>query len=818
MPPLCILHNSQCHLHLPNGFSPPVKDEARKIPPISRVSFLFAMKTFRLTCLAAYLLALVPMLHAAPPATAKADPAESLPAIALNADPLATPIVPWPMRGEVGGARIIVPPTARIVATTPQLVPLAEVLASQILRLSGRLLPHTTGEPAPGDIALRITPGLTFKDDPYLQRNPELKGLESRLFATPKGCLIEGVDYQATALATATLLQCLEGIGPALSYPPLNIEDKPGSTYRALMLDIAREWHPAESLRDLIDLCQFYKVPYFHLHITDDQGYRLPSKAFPGLPSTKGSYTEQELRDLVAYGDTRGVTLVPELEMPAHSTAIQKFDPALFGAMDDATGNPKALGVLNMANPDIYPALEKLIVETCDIFKSSPYFHIGGDEANFGQFNKNPYVQKQLAELEAKEGVKKDQVFGYFVNRINAIVKKQGKRTICWEGFGAKQNVDKDVIVYLWHGQSHSPQSLLGLGHRLVNTPWHPSVYGSVRKNYEWNMWNLNLNEHGASRQFDALPAIIGGGMLLWQRGPDEALQLLRTKTPARLERLYSPYARLDYDHFAKRLARTDATFTRLVHPLAVKLEGTSNTEENLASGSVKVAAITHIPGAKIRYVINAPEVTSKDAVYSAPIEVGTEHSKRGSGRLYDGPRSIVRLQVFDAKDQPLGGEKIIEIRHDVPRIDYSVRALPTAAEPSFPEDISKLTVLKAGRLASFDGSQRLETGNAPRLFEARATLEVRTPGSYQLSLRRTRTPMGHVRMRFGDGPWIQAEEKEQKITVELPVGSHPVVVQQIALDENIGISASLIQPPKDPSPKPRNFYNRAIHYWLTPL
>jgi hexosaminidase len=399
------------------------------------------------------------------------DPSVVNPPIAATIDPSAPGLIPWPMRGEVGKGRIPIAPSARIVAATPELTPLAKILSGQILKLSGREIPIGEGKPNPGDILLRIEPGIQFQDDPYLALDPALKGFEHRITATSKGVLIEGTDYKSTALATGTFLQSLGGKTKGLGYPPMKIEDKPASTYSGVMLDVARRFHPAEGLRILVDMCHLYKVPYLHIHFTDDQGYRLPSKHFPQLPTKGESYTEDEIRELVAYADARGVTIIPEIEMPGHSLSIQGAMPEVFGAKNETTGKFDTLGVINIANEEIYPVLDKIIEENCELFQSSPYFHIGGDEANFSAFRDHPTVQKQLVELEKNNITTKEKVFGHFLNRMNVIVKKHGKTTFCWEGFGTAQEVDKDIIIFAWHGQSHSPITLLANGHTIVNVP-----------------------------------------------------------------------------------------------------------------------------------------------------------------------------------------------------------------------------------------------------------------------------------------------------------------------------------------------------------
>lgn len=496
----------------------------------------------------------------------KRDPSIRNPPIAASIDPSIAGLIPWPMSGDVLKARFPVSPNARIVASSPELVPLTKIFAEQIRKVGGRELPVATGKPQAGDILLRISPGMKFRDDPYLKLNKELVGFEQRITANDKGVLIEGTDYKSTALATSTFLQSLAGEGRTLTFPSMRIEDKPASTYCGLMVDVARQFHPIDALKEVVDLCQFYKIPYFHLHFTDDQLYTLPSKAFPKISSPGASYSDKEIRDFVAYADARGVTLIPEIELPGHSLALQRAAPELFGAKNETTGQYDVLGVINIANEEIYPALEKVIAEACDIFKSSPYFHMGADETNFGEFYKHPTVQKQIEELEKKKIASKDQLFAHFINKMNEIIKRQGKKTICWEGFGGDQKVDKDVLIFAWHGSHYAPQNFLANGYDIINVPWTPSVYSTQQQNYEWNKWSLNLSEQPFhSRQFGMDRQIIGGSMVLWEKAASDSIPMLRAPTPARQERIYSPFVGRTFEDFQRRFSHTDKVLTKLL-------------------------------------------------------------------------------------------------------------------------------------------------------------------------------------------------------------------------------------------------------------
>jgi len=742
------------------------------------------------------------------------DPALTQAAIGLRADPALLQLVPWPMRGTAGKVVILLDPAARIVAATPELVPLAKLLAAEIVRLTQRTLSVAQGAAGAHDILLRINPALTFKDDPYLKLDPALKGLAQRIELSPAALLVEGVTYQATAMASVTLLQALQQKpGGALGLPHLLVEDKPGSQYCGIMLDVARQWHPIEYLYEVVDLCRLYKVAFLHFHFTDDQGYRLPSAAYPKIPSPGASYSMQEMRDFIAYADAHGVTVVPEIELPGHSSALQGAMPEIFGAKNPDTGKFDSLGVINIANEDIYPVLDTLIGEACDLFKSSPYFHMGADETQFGGFFANPTVKAQLAALNAK-GVKSQEIFAHFINRVNAIVKKHGKQTICWEGFGSNEPVDKDVIIMAWHGSSYAPQALLSAGYRILNVPWTPAISWSVRQNYEWNKWLLNLNEQSQSRQFEATPQVIGGQMVFWEQGPTVAIPTFRDKVPARQERLYSPWACRSFEDFFARFAHTDAMLEKLLYPVAVKLDGLLNTQENLYDNKPLTVTLTSpIKDARIYYSVGGKNPTpASGTLYTAPFPIEAKQAGEVYISGYYGPRAELRIRAFGPDDKPLGGTKWIELRCEAPRVSYQLYEAPAGTKFQAMPDLATLKPLATGKLARFESTAKLSRNlGGPLALTASGSFDARSAGEYRIICRGK-----DLRLKI-DGKDV-AVQKDGLAPVTLTVGLHPISILQYANDGNVGVVLTMDKAPPDPATNARHFTNEYLHQWMPPL
>ncbi len=235
--------------------------------------------------------------------------------------------------------------------------------------------------------------------------------------------------------------------------PNLMIQDEPRFSWRGLLLDPARRFIPLTDIKRQLDLMAAVKLNVLHLHLTDDQGWRFESKLFPKLQQTGGKdgfYTQAELRDLGLYAKERGIRIVPELDMPGHTTALGLAYPELMTA---PAPNAAELhwgvhpAVLDPSKEQVYTFLQQLLTEVADVFPE-PYLHIGGDEVLPDRWQQNSAIQafmqqKELADVGALQA--------YFNRRVEQLLKPLGKTMIGWDEVLDDQLPDS-VVVQSWRG------------------------------------------------------------------------------------------------------------------------------------------------------------------------------------------------------------------------------------------------------------------------------------------------------------------------------------------------------------------------------
>jgi hexosaminidase len=356
----------------------------------------------------------------------------------------------------------------------------------------------------------------------------------------------------------------------------MSISDGPAVEYRGLMIDVARQYHSTASLKRIVQLCRLYKIRYLQLHLTDDQSFMFPSKAYPQLATQNQhggkTYTIAELKDLVAYADARNVTIVPEYEMPGHSAAANRALPDLF--IIRRTKPYEHHASINFAKDEVMKAVAAIVGEMCEVFRSSPYFHIGGDEADLALANQNVEFQ---AAMKKHNLPNKHQLYRKFVVDMNEVVKRHGKRMIVWEGFGREPNspiqIPKDIIVMAYEIRFYMPDALIHDGYDVINASWTPLyvVNANCRPAEEIFGWQLRqFKPFGAKpseRGVMAPPesSVFGAQMCAWEQPEKLELPSLRNRLPAMAERIWNPAASKTYQDFARRLAATDRLLERLV-------------------------------------------------------------------------------------------------------------------------------------------------------------------------------------------------------------------------------------------------------------
>jgi len=254
-----------------------------------------------------------------------------------------------------------------------------------------------------------------------------------------------------------TFLQLVEITPTGFAVPAVTIKDQPRFPWRGLMIDVSRHFIPLDVLKRNIDGMAAVKMNVFHWHLSDDQGFRAQSRKFPkltGAGSDGQFYTQEEMRDLIAYAHDRGIRVVPEFDMPGHSRSWVIGYPDLASGPGPYTlesGDP----ILDPTRESTYKFLEKFIAEMSKLFPDA-YFHIGGDEVDGKQWNANPKIQ---AFMQAHAMKTNQDLQAYFNRRVEKILAKNHKIMVGWDEI-LRPDLPKNIVVQSWRGQASLAQAI----------------------------------------------------------------------------------------------------------------------------------------------------------------------------------------------------------------------------------------------------------------------------------------------------------------------------------------------------------------------
>lgn len=363
--------------------------------------------------------------------------------------------------------------------------------------------------------------------------------------------------------ALASLLQLVEADGDNMICPKVYIEDYPDKEYRSIMIDLGREWHPADTLYKYVDICYLYKVKYLHLHFCDTNLYTLPSKAFPKLNTEGRFYSYDEIEALNLYAMHRGVVIIPEFECPGHAPVLVRNYPEVFGDKfenevssdyTDENGLAIATDTLMCAGSEAcFEATKTLIKEMCDLFPDSPYINIGGDEASIKLWNSCSECKKYMTEHGIKD---EHELYSDYIARITSYVFTLGKTPIVWEGFpkDGADKVPKDTIVIAWESLYHLAPDLLEAGFRVINASWQPLYivpWRQTQKHWngldilKWNVYNWQ-NWWSKSKAFlnpiNVAPTdnVLGSMLCSWQQTYEQEIGSVMENLAAVSERTWT--------------------------------------------------------------------------------------------------------------------------------------------------------------------------------------------------------------------------------------------------------------------------------------
>jgi hexosaminidase len=343
--------------------------------------------------------------------------------------------------------------------------------------------------------------------------NPQLGKEGYILESNSKGIIIKANQPAGLFYGTQTLLQLLpkeieskEVIKGNWTIPAVKIIDYPRFAWRGLMLDVSRHFFTKDEVKQYIAQMAKFKFNTFHWHLTDDNGWRIEIKSLPkltqvgawrvpregqfgvratpkpGEPATDGGfYTQEDIKEVIQYASERNITIVPEVDVPGHSMAAVAAYPELSCTKDTSVKvNPGSSfsdwygngtfklyvdNTLNPSNEKVYEFLDKVFTEVASLFPN-PYIHVGGDECYKGYWKENIECQELMKKLNIRHV---EDLQGYFMNRLEVILKAKGKKLIGWDEI-LEGGISPDATVMSWRGIQGGIDAAK-MGHDVVMTP-----------------------------------------------------------------------------------------------------------------------------------------------------------------------------------------------------------------------------------------------------------------------------------------------------------------------------------------------------------
>src|SRR5882762_6650877 len=383
-----------------------------------------------------------------------------------------------------------------------------------------------------------------------------------------------------------TFLQLVEVSPNGFAVPVVTIQDQPRFPWRGLMIDSARHFIPLDVIRRNIDGMEAVKMNVFHWHLSENQGFRVESRKYPKLHELGSDslyYTQDEIRDLIAYARDRGICVVPEFDMPGHSTAWFVGHPEL------ASGKgpyeiERRWGIFDAAmdptSERVYKLLDDFISEMAKTFPDR-FFHIGGDEVNGKEWDANPKIQAYMK----AHGIKNGQgLQAYFSGRVQKLVVKHGKVVVGWDEV-LVPGVPNDIVIQSWRGPASLAQAAKQGYRGILSNGYYLDLGWPAARHYAIDP----MGGDAANLAPEEKQRILGGESCMWAEyvNPENVDSRIWPRNAAIAERLWSPqevrdpasmYARLDF--ISARLEWLGLAHKTYYHKMLQRIAGPSSPEE----------------------------------------------------------------------------------------------------------------------------------------------------------------------------------------------------------------------------------------------
>ncbi|HEY8459581.1 MAG TPA: family 20 glycosylhydrolase [Blastocatellia bacterium] len=359
-----------------------------------------------------------------------------------------------------------------------------------------------------------------------------------------------------------TLLQLVESGRDGHYIPFVKVEDKPRFRWRGLLFDSSRHFQPLEVIKRNLDGMAAVKLNVFHWHLTDDQGFRIESRKYPkltGLGSDGLFYTQDQAREIIAYAAERGIRVVPEFDLPGHATSWVVGYPELASAPGpyQIERRPGIFDpTLDPTREEVYRFLDAFFGEMAALFPDE-YMHIGGDENEGRQWDRNPRIQAFMKE----RGIKNNHSLqAYFTTRLARILRNHKKKAMGWEEIMA-DDLPGDVVIHSWRGPESLAEAVKKGFNGVLSAGYYIDLGYPASNHYRVDPIapDMNLSPQEEAR-------ILGGEATMWGEyvSPETIDSRIWPRAAAIAERFWSPRSVNDVDDMYRRLAVTSVRLEEL--------------------------------------------------------------------------------------------------------------------------------------------------------------------------------------------------------------------------------------------------------------
>ena len=384
----------------------------------------------------------------------------------------------------------------------------------------------------------------------------DVDGQSARLRASSPYGVLRGME---TFLQLVEAGPGVDGSGPTgwdFQVPGVEIRDAPRFPWRGLLVDPGRHFLPVEVIKRNLDAMAAVKLNVLHWHLTEDQGFRIESRVFPRLHELGSDglyYTQEQVREIVEYARDRGVRVMPEFDMPGHSTSWLVGYPELASA----PGPYEIIRTWGIQDPamdptreETYEFLDRFIAEMAALLPD-PYFHIGGDEVRGTHWDENPRIQRFIEEndLGDNHGLQ-----AYFNRRVQSLLDKHGKKMVGWDEI-LHPDLPKDIVVQSWRGQESLAEGARRGYQGILSNGWYLDLVYPAAQHYAVDP----LGEGVADLSAEERARILGGEACMWGEyvSGETIDSRIWPRAAAIAERLWSPRAVTQVDDMYRRLEAT---------------------------------------------------------------------------------------------------------------------------------------------------------------------------------------------------------------------------------------------------------------------